>query len=88
MNSRLGMVYGAAGTGKTRVAEYIAKIFENKNILLLANTNAAKNNLERRINASCDCYTVYDYFLLCNIINFIDKFVFIYKHIRITFNAF
>lgn len=27
MNSRLGMVYGAAGTGKTRVAEYIAKIF-------------------------------------------------------------
>lgn len=61
MNSRLGMVYGAAGTGKTRVAEYIAKIFENKNILLLANTNAAKNNLERRINASCDCYTVYDY---------------------------
>ena len=61
MNSRLGMVYGAAGIGKTRVAEYIAKIFENKNILLLANTNAAKNNLERRINASCDCYTVYDY---------------------------
>lgn len=35
MNSRLGMVYGAAGTGKTRVAEYIAKIFENKNILYL-----------------------------------------------------
>lgn len=61
MNSRLGMIYGAAGTGKTRVAEYIAKIFEDKNILLLANTNAAKNNLERRINFSCDCYTVYDY---------------------------
>ena len=32
---------------KQRVAEYIAKIFENKNILLLADTNtAAKNNLE------------------------------------------
>ena len=44
-----------------QVAEYIAKIFEDKNILLLANTNAAKNNLERRINSSCDCYTVYDY---------------------------
>ena len=28
---------------------------------MLANTNAAKNNLERRINSSCDCYTVYDY---------------------------
>lgn len=61
MNSRLGMVYGAAGTGKTKVAEYIAKLFEDKNILLLANTNAAKNNLDRRINASCDCYTIYDY---------------------------
>ena len=61
MNSKLGMIYGAAGTGKTRVAEYIAKIFEDKNILLLANTNAAKNNLERRIKSSCDCYTVYDY---------------------------
>jgi len=61
INSRLGMVYGAAGTGKTRVAEYIAKLFDDKNILLLANTNAAKNNLERRINSSCDCYTVYDY---------------------------
>lgn len=61
INSRLGMVYGAAGTGKTRVAEYIAELFHDKNILLLANTNAAKNNLERRINSSCDCYTVYDY---------------------------
>lgn len=36
-------------------------LFDDKNILLLANTNAAKNNLERRINSSCDCYTVYDY---------------------------
>lgn len=61
ISSRLGMVYGAAGTGKTRVAEYIAEIFSDRNILLLANTNAAKNNLERRINSSCDCYTVYDY---------------------------
>ena len=61
VNSRLGMIYGAAGTGKTRVAEYIAKLFGDKNILLLANTNAAKNNLERRVNSFCDCYTVYDY---------------------------
>ena len=37
------------------------ELFDDKNILLLANTNAAKNNLERRINSSCDCYTVYDY---------------------------
>ena len=61
-HSRLGMIYGAAGTGKTKVAEHIAKIFDDKNILLLANTNAAKNNLQDRINnACCDCYTVHDY---------------------------
>lgn len=59
--SRLGLIYGAAGTGKTRIAEYIATVFEGKNILLLANTNAAKNNLERRIAISADCYTIYDY---------------------------
>ena len=61
-HSRLGMIYGAAGTSKTKVAEHIAKIFDDKNILLLANTNAAKNNLQDRINnAFCDCYTVHDY---------------------------
>ena len=61
-HSRLGMIYGAAGTGKTKVAEHIAQIFDDKNILLLANTNAAKNNLQDRINnAFCDCYTVHDY---------------------------
>lgn len=61
-HSRLGMIYGAAGTGKTKVAEHIAKIFDDKNILLLANTNAAKNYLQDRINnAFCDCYTVHDY---------------------------
>lgn len=61
-HSRLGMIYGAAGTGKTKVAEHIAKNFDDKNILLLANTNAAKNNLQDRINnAFCDCYTVHDY---------------------------
>ena len=38
-----------------------SKIFDDKNILLLANTNAAKNNLQDRINAFCDCYTVHDY---------------------------
>lgn len=61
MNSRVGLVYGAAGTGKTRIAEYISKLFEGKNILLLANTNTATNNLKRRIDVDCDCQTIYDY---------------------------
>lgn len=59
--SSLGMIYGAAGTGKTRVAEYIARLFKGNNILLLANTNAAKNNLKRRITSDNECQTIYDY---------------------------
>lgn len=60
-NSCLGMIYGAAGTGKTRIAEYISKLFEGKQILMLANTNAAVNNLKRRIEVYNDCQTIYDY---------------------------
>ena len=60
-NSRLGMIYGAAGTGKTKVAEYVANLFEGKEILMLANTNAAIENLKRRINVRYDCQTIYDF---------------------------
>lgn len=60
-NSRLGMIYGAAGTGKTRIAEYMARLFEGQEILILANTNAAINNLKRRISVEYDCHTIYDY---------------------------
>lgn len=61
LDTRLGIIYGPAGTGKTKVAEYVAHIFCDKHILLLANTNAAKNNLEQRIDELADCYTIYDY---------------------------
>ncbi len=60
-NSKLGMIYGAAGTGKTRIAEYMTKLFEGQEILILANTNAAINNLKRRISVEYDCHTIYDF---------------------------
>jgi hypothetical protein len=47
--SQVALIYGAAGTGKTRMIEYVADIFSDKNILFLAHTNPALNNLVRRV---------------------------------------
>lgn len=52
-NSNFFMLAGYSGTGKTTIAEnivgYVGKV-KNKNISLLAPTNAAKNRLEVKIN--------------------------------------
>lgn len=48
-NSKLALIYGAAGTGKTTLIEYISNFFADKNKLYLANTNTAVNNLKQRI---------------------------------------
>lgn len=60
--SKVGIVYGAAGTGKTKIIEYVTEYFKDKKILLLAQTNPAKNNLMRRIPSyASSCMTVYEY---------------------------
>ena len=51
-NSQVALVYGAAGTGKTRLIEHISSFFHEHNKLYLANTNPAVNNLQNRISAS------------------------------------
>jgi hypothetical protein len=49
-NSRVGMIYGSAGTGKTRLINHISNFYKDESKLYLANTNPAVNNLERRIS--------------------------------------
>ncbi|WP_221739662.1 ATP-dependent RecD-like DNA helicase [Arachnia propionica] len=49
--SRVALIYGAAGTGKTRMVDHIANYFADKQKLLLANTNPAVENLRRRVKA-------------------------------------
>ncbi len=49
IKSQVALIYGAAGTGKTRMIEYVADMFSDKNILFLAHTNPAINNLVRRV---------------------------------------
>lgn len=49
--SKVALVYGAAGTGKSTVVNLIAEYFKAHRKLFLANTNPAKGNLERKVTA-------------------------------------
>jgi ATP-dependent exoDNAse (exonuclease V) alpha subunit len=50
-NSRVALVYGAAGTGKSTIVEHIAHYFNDKQKLFFAHTNPAIDNLKRKIKA-------------------------------------
>jgi hypothetical protein len=47
--SRVALIYGAAGTGKSTMTNYIANYFNGKPMLFLANTHPAVDNLRRRV---------------------------------------
>lgn len=49
--SRVALIYGAAGTGKSTMVNYIANYFGGNRKLFLAHTNPAKDNLERKVSA-------------------------------------
>lgn len=48
--SKVVLIYGAAGTGKSTMVGHIAQYFSDKKKLFLAQTNSAKNNLERKVS--------------------------------------
>lgn len=49
--SRVALVYGAAGTGKSTMVNYIANYFNEHPMLFLANTHPAVDNLRRKVQA-------------------------------------
>jgi hypothetical protein len=49
--SKVALIYGAAGTGKSTMINYIANHFAEHRKLFLAHTNPAVDNLKRRVNA-------------------------------------
>lgn len=49
--SRVAVIYGAAGTGKSTMVDHIAHYFSNKKKLFLAHTNPAIDNLKRKVTA-------------------------------------
>lgn len=48
-NSCVALIYGAAGTGKTTLINYISTFFKKESRLYLAQTNPAVDNMERRV---------------------------------------
>ena len=51
-NETIGIIHGPAGTGKTKMLETFAKIFEDYNKIFLSNTNTSVENLRARISES------------------------------------
>ena len=49
--SRVHLIYGAAGTGKTTLVNFISKLMSNKQKVFLAKTTSAVENLRRKV---CD----------------------------------
>jgi len=49
-DSKVALIYGAAGTGKSTMVDHIAAYFNDKSKLFLAHTNPALDNLKRKVN--------------------------------------
>ncbi len=49
--SKVALIYGAAGTGKSTMVNHIARYFAKKEKLFLAHTNPAVDNLKHRVRA-------------------------------------
>ena len=61
-NTRIALIYGAAGSGKTTMINYIAQYFQNKQVLFLAVTKTAVDNLKKRVpNANNAAMTIASY---------------------------
>ena len=57
--SRVALIYGAAGTGKSTMINHISNFFNDKRKLYLTNTNPAIDNLKRKVKtANCEFMTI------------------------------
>jgi energy-coupling factor transporter ATP-binding protein EcfA2 len=58
-SSKVALIYGAAGTGKSTMINHISNFFDKESKLYLANTNPAVDNLKRNIKvANCNFKTI------------------------------
>lgn len=51
-NTKVSLIYGSAGTGKTHFVKHIASLYSGNRFLFLSQTNTAVNNLRARIGTS------------------------------------
>lgn len=61
--SKVALIYGAAGTGKSTMINHISMFFNDKNKLYLAKTNPAIDNLKHKITAKQSEFKTIDSFL-------------------------
>lgn len=52
--SKVALIYGSAGTGKTYLINHISNLFADKSRLYLAQTNPTVNNLRRNVTCSAN----------------------------------
>lgn len=61
-NSKVGLIYGSAGTGKTTTVAHICAVMQGVQKIAIANTNSAVENLRQKIgDRNCDCMTIARY---------------------------
>lgn len=56
-HSKVALIYGAAGTGKSTMLNHIADYFRAERKLFLAHTNPAVDNLRSRIDGEKSCFS-------------------------------
>ena len=57
--SRVALIYGSAGTGKSTLINHISHFFRDNKKIFLANTHPAVENLKRKVNAvNCSFMTI------------------------------
>lgn len=74
-NSKVSVIYGSAGTGKTTLMNHISNFFNEKKKLYLAQTNTAVENMRRRINtqdSNTKFMTISKYLRSSDIIEYFD----------------
>lgn len=60
--SKVSLIYGAAGTGKSTMINHVGNFFVNQKKILIANTNPAVDNLKRKVKApNCEYKTIAKY---------------------------
>ena len=72
-HSKVAVVYGAAGTGKSTLINHVAHFFSDKTKLFLAQTNPAVDNLRRKVDASnSDFMTITKFIVNTSVIDSYD----------------
>ena len=65
--SKVSLIYGSAGTGKSTLINHISNLYNDRKKLYLANTNPAVDNLKRKVaTANCEFKTIKKFLLPSN----------------------